>query len=390
MIKMIATVYKHEFKDFLRDTQTLKTMIILLCLLPALYSYLMGNMDNRFQEVLDKEKRVGYLNQEGIDNFLPWLEQQGVTSVPVREVSREVFVKENLDAILTIRPKDELDGADKIQVELEIWTNGTNEKKTAAASFVQRQLLTYGQGLARQNLIMAGAAPQLLEPIRTVLKPLEAEDPKSSMVHNLLIALLGMALTVSTIHLATDTTTGERERMTLESLLYTRAPRASIVLGKFLFVTTMAFIGLTLAGLIFWTYGEVSIFQEILGRTGGFAFHELLIGLAILLPLCPMIAAFQILVGTFAHSVKQAQAYSSISVFLSMPLSFLMFLEQIKPLHYSPIFGQGLAYRKILQGENWDKVPLIVAESSAIALTLIMLFFVIQRFKNEKIILARS
>lgn len=388
MFKMIAAVFGHELKDMIRDTSTLKTMAILLVFMPVLYSYIMGDMGNRVQKVLDKDKRIGYLDQAEIQDVIPWLEQQGIVPVPIGERSKETFVKEKLDAILTVRVKDELDGVDKISTEFEVWTNGTNEKKTAAARFLQKKLLIYGSILARQNLIMAGAAPHLLEPIRVEVKPMEKEKG-DGMAYNLLVALLGMALFFTTLHVAVDSTAGERERMTLESLLYTAAPRSSIVLGKFLFVAVVAFLGMVWTGTIFWVLGEVSIFQELLGRTSGFTLGQLSIGIAIMSPLCFLVAAMQILIGTLSNSVKQAQAYNSISGMMSLPLAFLFVMDQIKGLQYSPIFGQGLAFLKILQGEEWDPMALAGAQGITLLLALAMLLIVIQRFQNEKIILTK-
>ena len=88
-----------------------------------------------------------------------------------------------------------------------------------------------------------------------------------------------------------------------------------------------------------------------------------------------------------SSSVKQAQAYNSISGMMSLPLAFLFMMDQIKGLQYSPIFGQGLAFLKILQGEPWDRKALAGAQAITLLLALIMLKIVIKRFQNEKIIL---
>ncbi|RZA19654.1 MAG: ABC transporter permease, partial [Proteobacteria bacterium] len=281
VLKMIALVFRHEAKDLIRDSATLKTMAILMVFMPILYSYIIGDMGTRVKEVLDKEKRLGYVDHSEVQRVLPWLQQQGVIPVPIKALSKEVFDKENLDAVLLYKDKDELDVADPIHTQFEVWTNGTNEKKAAAATTIQKHLLQYGSVLARQNLIMAGAAPQLLQPLDAEVKALASSNKSGFVTYDLMVALLGMALFFSTLHVAVDTTAGERERMTLESLLYTAAPRSSIVVGKFLFVASVAIFGMLWTGLTFWVVGEVSIFQELLGRTGGVTLQQLLIGVLI-------------------------------------------------------------------------------------------------------------
>ncbi|MES2746397.1 MAG: ABC transporter permease [Bdellovibrionota bacterium] len=389
VLKMIALVFRHEAKDLIRDSATLKTMAILMVFMPILYSYIIGDMGTRVKEVLDKEKRLGYVDHSEVQRVLPWLQQQGVIPVPIKALSKEVFDKENLDAVLLYKDKDELDVADPIHTQFEVWTNGTNEKKAAAATTIQKHLLQYGSVLARQNLIMAGAAPQLLQPLDAEVKALASSNKSGFVTYDLMVALLGMALFFSTLHVAVDTTAGERERMTLESLLYTAAPRSSIVVGKFLFVASVAIFGMLWTGLTFWVVGEVSIFQELLGRTGGITLSQLLIGVLIMSPLAFFVSSLQIMIGSFCNSVKQAQAYNSISGMISLPLSFLFFLDQMKGIAYTPIFGQGLAYRKVLQGEDWDHLAFISAQAITVAITLVLLGLTLKRFQSEKIILTK-
>ncbi len=386
MLKMIRIIIHHEIRDLIRDKATLKTMLTLLVFMPLLYSYILGDMGKHIKKQIDKDKRVGYIDTPEIHLVLPWLQQQGVIPIPIGKVDKETFSKEKLDAALSSKLKDEMDTADPIKTQYEVWTNGSNEKKQAVARFVQKQLMAYGSVLARQNLVMAGTAPQLLDPIGAEIKSLEPE-PSSGVAQELLVALLGMVLFFSTLHVAVDTTAGERERQTLESLLYTAAPRSAVVLGKFIFVAIVAFCGMVWAGGLFWILGEVSIFQELLGRTGGFSLNQLLLGIAIMSPICFLVAAMQIMIGTLSGSVKQAQAYNSLSGMLGIPLTFLTLLEQIEGLHFAPIFGQGLAFRKMLQGEEWSMSAFASAQAATLALALVMLVFVIRRFESEKIVL---
>jgi sodium transport system permease protein len=389
LLKMIITVIRHEAKDLIRDSATLKTMAVLLIFMPVFYSYMIGDMGDKVKEVLDKDKRLGYIDHPEVHRVMPWLEQQGVIPVPIKALTKEIFNKENLDAVLVYKPIDELDSADAIHAQFEVWSNGTNEKKAAAARAIQKYLLQYGSILTRQNLIMAGAAPQLLQPLSAEVKDFTESNKDGFVTYDLIVALFGMALFFSTLHVAVDTTAGERERMTLESLLYTAAPRSAIVLGKFLFVASVAMLGMIWTSLTYWALGEVSIFQELLGRTGGISLAKLGLGFLMMAPLAFLVASLQILIGSFCNSVKQAQAYNSISGMVSLPLSFLFLLEQMKGIAYTPIFGQGLAYRKILQGEDWDKMAFATAQGITIALTLGLVLVTLRRFRSERILLTK-
>lgn len=386
MFKAIGVILRHEIRDFIRDRSTLKTMFLLLIFMPILFSYIIGDLGNMVQDAREKDKIVGYVDSARIKDMLPFLRQQGLKLVPVKTVDKKTFSDQKLDALIRERPKDQLDSPDLYQANIELWTSGTNQKQMLGARYIQNMVASYGQMMGKRMMIMRGVSPQLSEPIHLETKSISSDNSSGFATLDLLISLFGMAIFYSTLHLAVDTTAGERERLTLESLFYTAAPRSAFVFGKWLLVTGMVFFASWLVGTIFWMLGEFSIFQEVLGRTETFPYSQVLKGLIIFFPLCPMIAAMQIMIGSLSQSVKQAQAFNGVSGLLSLPLSFLLFVEDVKALTYVPIFGQGLAFRSILHGEEFNAQALLVTEVSTIALGAIMLGLVLRRFNREKII----
>ncbi|RZA12251.1 MAG: ABC transporter permease, partial [Proteobacteria bacterium] len=363
MFKSIGIVFRHELQDFLRDKSTLKSMLILLCFMPILFSYIIGNVEGLVKGVREKDKRVGYIESEAVSRIIPFLQQQGMEAVKVSGKSKEIFKEHKLDVLLSERERDELDSPDAHSVSIELWTSGTNDKVLAGARQIAGLIKSYSLSVGKRQLILRGVAPVLIEPIELEMKTISADDSAGFAALDLLVSIFGMALFYSTLHLAVDATAGERERQTLESLFYTAAPRSAFVFGKWLVVTSMIFLAVWLVGTIFWALGEYSIFQRLLGRTETFAYSKVLYGLLLFFPLFPMVAAMQIMIGSLCSSVKQAQAFNGISGILSLPLSFLLFVEQVKQLAWVPIFGQGLAYRSLLHGEDFDWQALLVTEA---------------------------
>jgi len=390
MINFIRIIFRHELRDFLRDRSTLKTMFVILGFMPILFSRIIGDVENRVKDVREKDKRVGYIQRESesISEIIPFLRQQGIQMVPVTQLDRATFVDNKLDALLAERKKTVLDSPDNFSKSFDLWTSGSNEKQLAGVHYIQNLIASYGQSLGRRHLILRGVSPELMEPLHVEVKSIDEDKSSGFAVLDLLVSLLGMGIFFSTLHLAVDTTAGERERQTLESMFYTAAPRTAFVLSKWLLITLLVFLSGWMVGTIFWMLGEFSIFQTLLSRTTTFPYRELLRGLLIFFPLCPMIAAMQIMIGSLSTSVKQAQAFNGVSSLLSLPLSFLMFVDDIKALNWAPIFGQGLAFRRILHGEEFDLAALLGAEALTLTLAVLMGGFVIRRFNEEKMIYA--
>ncbi|MBC7533189.1 MAG: ABC transporter permease [Oligoflexus sp.] len=384
--KFIWVNIQHEVRDFMRDRSTLRSMFSILILLPFLYSYIIAKAGSIGDEAREKDKRIGYIESVKIREMLPFLKQQGLQLVSVKAIEKKVFEDEKLDALISERRKDILDSPDQFSANIELWTASTETKQMASAHHVAKLISGYGQILSQKILILRGVSPQLMRPIDLEMKSLKVDDSSSFATYELLLSLFGMALFFSTLHLAVDTTVGERERMILESLFYTEAPRSSLAIGKWIVVSLMIVFSVWLVGTVFWALGEFSIFQKILGRSQTFSYESMALGFLIFLPLCPMIAAMQILIGSISASVKHAQTFNSIFGFMLLPLSLLSLVEEVKGLAYLPVFGQGLAFRSLLKAEEIDWRGLMVTEGTTILLTAIIIAFVLRRFNQEKII----
>lgn len=384
--KYILVNIRHEFRDSMRDRATTRSMISIMIFVPILYSFIMSKADSVGEVAREKDKRIGYMESEKIREILPFLKQQGLQMIPVKAIEKKVFEDEKLDALISERKKDVLDDPDHFLANIELWTASTQLKQLASARHVAKLISGYGHILSEKVLILRGVSPQLIKPINLDVKSLTVDDTSSFASYELLLSLFGMALFFSTLHLAVDATAGERERMILESLFYTEAPRAALAIGKWLVVTFMIFFSCWLIGTVFWALGEFSIFQKILGRSQTFSYGSLALGILIFAPLCPMVAAMQIMAGSMATSVKHAQTFTSIFGLMILPLTLLSFLEDIKGLAFFPVTGQGLAFRSLLKGEGLDWRALMTAEGVTFLFTVIIIACFLRRFNHEKII----
>ena len=107
---------------------------------------------------------------------------------------------------------------------------------------------------------------------------------------------------------AIDTVAGERERCSLLPLLLNPVLRADVVLGKWLAVCAFSSAGLAI---------NVAAFALVLPGAG------MLPQVPLLLPLCLLAAAVEVLISTWCRTVKEAHTYLSFLVFLPMMAGML-------------------------------------------------------------------
>jgi sodium transport system permease protein len=122
---------------------------------------------------------------------------------------------------------------------------------------------------------------------------------------------LTIMVAVGCFYPAVDTTAGERERSTWETLMTTSASRASVVTAKYLYVATMgAAAGLLNVAAIFVSIG--AIMAPLLGEGGGMSFRLPLLAVPVMMAgavvLALLLSAGMMILAAFARTFKDGQA----------------------------------------------------------------------------------
>ena len=110
-----------------------------------------------------------------------------------------------------------------------------------ATGLAERYLEVYRQHLQQEYLAAEGVDPEAVFDILTVEENvIEGDNYFAGYIKNYAFLFIIMAITVSATYPATDTTAGERERGTLETLLTFPVKSRDIIVGKFMGVTVSA------------------------------------------------------------------------------------------------------------------------------------------------------
>jgi sodium transport system permease protein len=187
------------------------------------------------------------------------------------------------------------------------------------------------------------------------------------------------------MNVAMDTVAGERERRSLLPLLLNAVHRRDIVLGKWLAVSLFSIVGLTVNLLGFSVVFFVTSGMHIIAP-----WPLLLLAMALgIFPLPLLAASIQLLLSTACRSVKEAQTYLSMVVFLPMGVGmFLVFFPAARRGWFSvlPVLGQQLHLQCLMDGRDVPLLQSIALGCLTLALSVLVMLVSSNRLQRDEII----
>ena len=206
----------------------------------------------------------------------------------------------------------------------------------------------------------------------------------------LMFAMMSVCLTA--IYGVTDTTAGEKERGTLETLLTFPMTSDELITGKFLAITISCIITSILSAILL--VGSISIASNMYDIykdvTMNLNIGTILIALIVLFNASFFISGLCIAIASFSKSYKEAQSALTPVSFLTMIPMFMNILE-VK-LNYAiaciPIVSQTMlldtAINSTFTGNNL--MYLLISFVTTIIYSIILVKVITMMYKNEKVL----
>jgi sodium transport system permease protein len=284
-------------------------------------------------------------------------------------LAREALLKGTVDAILFFPeaspPGDVLEGNRDVRVEMH---EGLSRSRQAVARIEEAlgEVRADRVSDAREAL---GIAPETWAAFQVVREDQSSPEDRTRLLLALMVPIFTVVIVaLASFYPAIDTTAGERERSTWETLMTLSVPRRTVVWAKFLQVATLGATGgllnlVALALSLRWILAPmVGDDAGALGGTGltlG-VIPVLLVGTALL---ALLVAALMLVFTVFARSFKEGQAMvSPIYMLLILPPALLVQpdLEASLTLALIPVLSTVLLLREGLTG---DLTPLLAMTS---------------------------
>lgn len=202
-----------------------------------------------------------------------------------------------------------------------------------------------------------------------------------------------MAITVSATYPSTDTTAGEKERGTLETLLTFPIKAKDIILGKFLGVSissvitgvislVLAMVALAIAQNMFTIYEGINIMYEPM---------TIVVAIAIIFAYSFFISGLCIAIASTSKTFKEAQSALTPLTFISFFPGMIAFMTDIASsplLSMVPFLNYTMLFTDIIKGKV-DYLNISLMLLSTVVYITIVLKLIIKQYKSENILFSK-
>jgi sodium transport system permease protein len=371
----IAIVFKKEMREILRDRRTLVAIALAALASPIVLLVI--------SQVATK------------------------TAVQAYTVGYSGEVPAGLDILLNatglkLKPVDDPAEAAKGQVDigLAFTASGVDEyydpaRSSAQAADVRLQfvLRKYDAAKVEATLKQKGIDPAVLNPLPITVHPLTSPVQAAGntfLSFFLPYILITMCLTGG-LSAALDSSAGERERKTLESLLLTPTPRSQLLIGKILAISTISVVAAAVA------IGSMLLaLTQIRLPSGGEQLHIGLSLLAVLVMvwlailLASSFSSLTLALGTLAKNFRQGQAYVTPLYFITIfPASIVLFIPDFNPnlaYYLIPILNAVLVLRDAIVHSSVAWPALAVTTASLLATGALSWYAALRLFTREALL----
>jgi len=369
----LITVYKKEVRENLRDRRSLFNSVLLgPILFPILFIGLAYFASSKQQESVEKVLEVPVVGEEHAPNLVSFLEQQGVIIQTAPEDPEAMVRSQEAQVIIRIPETFTEQWRTGKPAVIELIADPSRRESNIPMQRVKGLLNAYGAQIGQLRLQLRGVSPTLRTPI--MVKDIDLSTPQSRGMLVMIMLPYVLMITAFTggMHLAIDTTAGEKERKSLEPLLINPVPRWQIMLGKMCATATYAFTSLVLT-LIAFRFAFPLLPTGALGvdlNLSGAAIGGILLAIA---PVVILAAAMLTTLAALAKSLREAQSYMGLVFLIPMIPSLIFMVNPMKPETWMmaiPMFSQNLLIGEFVRGESVSTLWLGLSLGSTLILGL--------------------
>jgi len=386
-IGVAFAVFRKELLDALRDRRTLMVVLVSAVLLGPMVLVALSSLLASFEAQAERREVVvaGIQHAPGLKNFL---ERQSYTVKPAPADYETRLRRSKLaDAVLVVPERFEALLLAGEQPVVEVVSDSGNRQSQSSANRAVQLLNAYGRERGQVSLLMRGVSPELLQPLQVEERDLASTQTRAAQLTGMLPFFVIMAVLYGALNAALDTTAGERERSSLEPLLMTPAARASLVLGKWGAVASLAMLIAVLSCMSFLP-AQWLLRSDTLQAMFQFGLHEALMFLAVLLPFAAALSAVLMAVAIRCKTFKEAQASSTVVVLGVSLLPLVTTFNQSgeAPWHlWVPALAQYTLMMRVLKGEGFGAEQVVVPLAVCALLTAVGVAFVARRLRSAAV-----
>lgn len=330
--RTIKTLYKKEMLDVFRDKKTVLVMLLLpIILYPVMFFAIM--MLSSFIMRTEEQAQFIISYEEGMpQEMIEGLQEAGdgrIVFLPFDD-PENALREQLIDAYVTVEEK----GA---QTRLNVHYLSEVGDSDHAADEVLQATRDYGRTLSEEEIRQAGLD------VDAVLYPLQAESTDLSSTESTVGSVMGTAMPIllmtfvmlAAFYPAIDTTSGERERGTMEFLLTMPVSNLELVTAKYLAVATIAvastLLNVIAIALLVAYIGTLTTMITDSVQSVNLAAYLPVVGvlLVCVFAFALLISAVSMCIAAFAKSYKEANNYITPFMLVVMFTAYIAYIPNV-------------------------------------------------------------
>jgi sodium transport system permease protein len=392
-MSVIFTVCRKEIIETLRERRTLMGLLLGPLFGPVIFAMLINVMVSRNLTSIEETLSVPLLGAERAPNLIAFLRARGIEEpeghgvATVEQATALVGTGEH-DVVLAIDEAFGVDFGTERAARVTLIFDRSKSRAGSRIARVRSAIEAYGAQIGALRLVASGANPNLMRPL--IVDELDVSTPASraALMLGVLTYFMLFATLTGGMHLAIDTTAGERERKSLEPLLALPVTRANLILGKMTATVCymLASLALTLAAF------TVVLRQLPLGAIGmssNFGIATAALAFLLVCPFAPLGAALMTTVASFTKTYREAQTYLTFVLLVpTLPLAFATFLN-VEPdlkLMWIPSLSQHLLITTLIKDQPLDAGFTALSIASTLVFGVLLGWLAVRLYRREAIL----
>ena len=388
----VVTVAAKEVRDTLRDRRAVISSLSGAIFGPLLFAVIMNFTVERTIDEGEDAIRIAILNAVEAPNLVAYLGQHMIDAKAAtfddREALRESVRRGETDVGLVI---DEGFGAAfGAGKAARVWvvSDGGNASVQTAVARVREALRSYSRRVGVLRLQLRGVDPGIARPLAVLDDDVSTPSGRSVLLLGAFTYFLLFSCLLGGVHVAVDSTAGERERGSLEPLLTLPVSRGALVGGKFAATAFFMSVSLVIGIAAFAVAVDFLPLAEV-GMDANLGLAECVLAFVVLFPVAILGAGLLNAVTTFTKSFKEAQSYTGIAMLLPTLPIILVVLNPMQPtlaMMMVPSLSQHLLIAGVVKTGALDPLFLVVSAACTVAIGALFGLVAMWRYRSEKLL----
>ena len=375
-------ILKKELRELFRDKKSLAMMLVIPIFIPLLVIGMSALFESQMNVDTEEYNKIGFSYElSEVEESIAKEMDIDVVHETAKEL-KEKYEEGNIDLYIT-----------KKDNHYTIHSDGS-DNSSYASSLMETYFNAYKEVLQQESLSKQKINPdEILNIITVDEKVVEEDNFFASYIKNYAFLFILMAITVSATYPATDTTAGERERGTLETLLTFPIKSKDIIIGKFLGVTVSSIITglLSLALAVISLFISKDMFTIYEGVNTMYSLSSIIYAVVVIITYSFFISGLCIAIASTSKTFKEAQSALTPLTFISLfpgMIAFMIGITTNTIISIIPFLNFTTIFTDITAG-NINVLHIFLMMLSTVIYISIVFYYIIKQYKSEKVLFAK-